>query len=707
MMMLPICEADKVPKLKTLILLNCPLITDTTLAWLASKTQEVMLVAVRGTAISRHAVQAVRDRFPNSDMLQNENFLGFWPKHRIEDRKMANLYYFAKQGWIKLQARQRSWLARVRVSGIVEKRRRKKAVYKLQRMCRLFVAINRVFYKRRERERHNRKALVVTSIFRIALAKKRMFRRRMELYERYKRIMCIKLQTRWRMHWAKGIRLHRQRLRQEFLRKQQFGAIKMQSIARVYFAKNRVLRIKQLRKTQAIVRERKCIYIQKNWRGSRGRIKAKKAREYLHWKLVMRVEAAKKIQRKARINNTKQLVKKRAAYRRYRTRCAVKIQSLIRGAICRLKVAQMISEGNEFKYETAASVIQNGWRVKQARIMVKKMYQEAAELLARQAEAAFRIQCCLRCKLARIRTNRRREAYYANLKMRAHMELWSICKIQAVFRGFRGRMKFDAEVRKRKGKWKELFDEEKQRRFFYNKTTGEIRWRMPQDLLDLIPRPTCDNCTFYEATTECAVCNEVYCQQCWDQVHFGGRRREHDFRALYDYYGKRLDYGDGVFPSKWPSEVIQDEVQGWMLRVAPIRDATAQYGNWEEYTELEPNGDAGKTFYFNRQTFEATYEVPQDVTAELQARADADAWDEYNAQQADLLALEYSSNKKFGGGGGGGGREDKNSASPGKKKDKKKKKSEKSRDEDGGAYTSRDKVKPSLANTVEGALTRR
>ena len=40
--------------------------------------------------------------------------------------------------------------------------------------------------------------------------------------------------------------------------------------------------------------------------------------------------------------------------------------------------------------------------------------------------------------------------------------------------------------------------------------TGEIRWRIPQDLLDLIPVPKCDNCGFYEAVLECAVCNEVY-----------------------------------------------------------------------------------------------------------------------------------------------------------------------------------------------------
>lgn len=161
-----------------------------------------------------------------------------------------------------------------------------------------------------------------------------------------------------------------------------------------------------------------------------------------------------------------------------------------------------------------------------------------------------------------------------------------------------------------------MFDDAKQRRFFYNKLTGEIRWRMPQDLLDLIPIPKCDNCIFYDGTIECAVCNEVFCHQCFEHVHYGGRRKDHDFRSLFDYYGKRIDYGDGVFPCKWPSEVIQDEVQGWMLRVAPIRDPVALHRlGWEEYKELDKNGGPSKVFYFNRSTFEATYDIPPDIAA--------------------------------------------------------------------------------------------
>lgn len=44
------------------------------------------------------------------------------------------------------------------------------------------------------------------------------------------------------------------------------------------------------------------------------------------------------------------------------------------------------------------------------------------------------------------------------------------------------------------------------------------------------------------------------------QVHGGGKRLRHEFRALYDFYGKRVDYGEGEFPSRWPSDVAQASV---------------------------------------------------------------------------------------------------------------------------------------------------
>lgn len=79
-------------------------------------------------------------------------------------------------------------------------------------------------------------------------------------------------------------------------------------------------------------------------------------------------------------------------------------------------------------------------------------------------------------------------------------------------------------------RWKEMWDDASQRTFFYDKNTGEIRWRRPQQLLNLLPRPLCNNCDVTNADFECKDCTEFFCRTCFPQVHFGGRRKHHQFR---------------------------------------------------------------------------------------------------------------------------------------------------------------------------------
>ena len=59
-------------------------------------------------------------------------------------------------------------------------------------------------------------------------------------------------------------------------------------------------------------------------------------------------------------------------------------------------------------------------------------------------------------------------------------------------------------------------------------------------------------------------------------VHFGGKRKKHKFRALYDFYGKRVDYGDGEWPSVWPSEIEQDELIGWQRKAREVQVARGE-----------------------------------------------------------------------------------------------------------------------------------
>ena len=151
-------------------------------------------------------------------------------------------------------------------------------------------------------------------------------------------------------------------------------------------------------------------------------------------------------------------------------------------------------------------------------------------------------------------------------KKQQNLEEWAALKVQTAWRGKAGRRRAHAQKEAKMRRWKEMYDEEQKRPFYYNQDTGEIRWRKPQALLDLLSKPVCGNCEYYEARMECGVCNEYFCDDCWSAVHFGGKRKSHKFRALYDFYAKRVDYGDGEWPSIWPSELEQDELIGWHRR---------------------------------------------------------------------------------------------------------------------------------------------
>ena len=127
--------------------------------------------------------------------------------------------------------------------------------------------------------------------------------------------------------------------------------------------------------------------------------------------------------------------------------------------------------------------------------------------------------------------------------------------------------------------------------YYYNKFSGEVRWRKPQDLLNLMPKPRCSDCQYFQAAIECAECQEFFCNQCWCMVHRGGKRASHEFRVLFDFYNRRIDYGDDEFPSKWPTDIQQDETVGWQLRIKETtnREPIRQLGDWDEYLDEDNN----------------------------------------------------------------------------------------------------------------------
>jgi hypothetical protein len=294
-----------------------------------------------------------------------------------------------------------------------------------------------------------------------------------------------------------------------------------------------------------------------------------------------------------------------------RNQAAMWIQSRWRAHRGQLS-AHLLKSARQFKRERdAAALVQACWRGKAARKLLGKIKADMRAVAKKQEGAAKSLQAVFRGFKDRrnVREIKRRQVM-EKLKLE-DLFSWGAITIQRHYRGYvrpcarcrllrwatllcacnvllvqmaRKRVKVLRIQRDRR--WKEMWDDATGRAFFYDKNTGEIRWRRPQQLLNLLPRPTCNNCDELPADFECRPCQEFYCKTCFPQIHFGGKRKTHQFRSvvfardacggcafgvaddlghrpLYDAYNHRIDYGEGEWPSVWPSEIQQDEFHGW------------------------------------------------------------------------------------------------------------------------------------------------
>jgi hypothetical protein len=611
--LLPMCETDRNPKLKHLYLLDNPKLTDTTLAWIGAGCAESLLIlSFNGTKISLHACRAIKDNFPNSDLIYNNNFAGFWPKSRLADRLLMNDYYNLQHGLCALQSFCRKMLAKRVVQNIRDDLSLFRYAVVLTRAMRVHIAKKKLVILQKAFEKRNWSVIKVTCMFRVCVARRRARKRREKQVANYLRKKAIVIQTAFRDYKKRVGLFKMQNMIFAIMRKRKRAAIVLQGFCRMIKGKMTMYIMRQHIMATVRVRIKKSIVIQRCFRGYTDRCMVFHLREYNEFLAQQRVEAAIRIQRKHRAIHTRGLLQHALELVKRRNRGAIRLQACIRGKLQRLLFTEKLVIESEKEVDDAIRRIQNRWRVKKAMIEVAAIIEYIRKINADRDGAATVFSKMWRGREARLELKELKFQRDEAIRLRVKTEYASVNKIQALFRGNKGREYFDQTLRQKKGKWKELMDDETQKRFFYNKLTGEIRWRMPQDLLDLIPRPVCDNCERFEAGVECGVCNEFFCHGCWDQVHAGGRRKDHEFRAMFDYYNKRIDYGDGNYPCKWPSEVMQDDVQGWMLRVAPMRNPTGHYGDWEHYAADE-GLEGGENFYFNRKTFEATYDTPPEL----------------------------------------------------------------------------------------------
>jgi hypothetical protein len=646
-MLVHLSAGEKVPKLTDLNLSQLPKISDSILAWIAMKDHKLLSFNLKGSPVSAKAIQSVRDRFQDSVIVMNEHYFGFQPKFRVHDRLLVNSYMRMILGITKIQSRVRKIRAIRRVQSLQYTNRVLFSQALLQRVARGFLARQRVHALQVVRRRFHTAASKITQLLRICAAKKRVKRIRYQRYLQMLHQLVTRIQLVWRCFRDRGRLQQLKHARATRNHKRVLATVVIQSLGRMYLAKCAVDKKRELIRMRMRVLHRKAGLIQRVYRGYHARLVTQQYKALLESLQATRVIAASAIQHVFRRYRTLCFVEDGRQLHRHRLCCVVRIQAVMRGALARLHTMEKKYEHGLLRRRWAVVKIQCMWRVFKARSIFFEMIKERAQWRSQREAAATIINRAARMKIAWMQFLLKRRDYLQRMRNEAERVLRAATTIQAMIRRFLGRLVYFRKIQEKKCKWKELYDEEKKQRFFYNKQTGEIRWRIPQDLLDLIPHPMCDDCAKIEAALECRICNELFCGDCFSRVHQGGRRKEHDFRALYDFYGKRLDYGDGDYPCQWPSEVIQDEVQGWMLRVAPYRYPTRTFpkSGWEEYelvndllrekqvleqkksmlgrtleqhrVRLSLGKENPKVFYFNRNTFATSYVIPPEVEAEL------------------------------------------------------------------------------------------
>ena len=131
-MLLPLSRSDSVPNLRYLSLVNNVLLSDATLQWLASGNKNIQHLSLRGTSIRKTVLVGTLDSFPNSDIVHNDNFFGFWPKSRVQDRIMMNKYCKMKSGKLLV------WIANTAIMIFL-------TIFCIDEKCRVYTHFLRVY----------------------------------------------------------------------------------------------------------------------------------------------------------------------------------------------------------------------------------------------------------------------------------------------------------------------------------------------------------------------------------------------------------------------------------------------------------------------------------------------------------------------------------------------------------------------------------
>jgi hypothetical protein len=561
------------PGLECLDLSHCFMVGDLSLTFIADGLQregsfEVTLtkLALKGTGVEATTLKAVRDQFCYSTMRKNNAYVGFWPASRPHDRKNINEYGLRSKCATAIQAKYRAY----KDWQIVHKAR--------EHFCRKKVATLLAAYWRGRQARKLTKALQRENWIRKKTAIKLQCWARMTFARKAYQTMqhqrwlsvapfaAVSAQRTFR-GWLGRRKAKKTKLGLlALLAKMEVASLVLQTFGRVVIAKQELHKLIVAREEMERIRHASAAALQCSWRQLVARRILYFRRTARDATLMRQNWAARTIQICFWTCRLRLVIWERVESTKTRLGNVITIQQWIRERNAHITENARQAALYEALRERSSVVIQCRARKYMACSFVEQQRECQRIKLLQREEKALILTSWWRGCLAQCHVWELKRLQQEKIRREIKVQHWAASIIASSWRGKMGRDKAKSARVAKMERWKELWSKEEERSFYYNQFTGETRWRKPQALLDLEPRPVCSNCNYYEAENECADCVEFFCHQCWQAVHYGGRRAQHKFRCLYDYYGKRVDYGDGIFPSLWPTDIEQDDRNGWRKR---------------------------------------------------------------------------------------------------------------------------------------------
>ena len=371
---------------------------------------------------------------------------------------------------------------------------------------------------RARRRREIRAALLIQSLHRRRIAMRRVDRRRREHYRREVLISARLVQRVWR--GARARKRFRKMLFDMALRLEE-EKVATRTIQRVWRGFLGRQQYRDALKARRILRKRQLqasIVIQKAFRCGRAREELERRRLAREQHRLLRDRSARTLQRVYRGHVARERLRRAAEVAAKELHAACMLQSAWRSKVARDETSLLRAALYMQRMAKAAVRVQSQWRARQGRLS-GFLLRRAREMRQRESESAARTvqrwwRGYLGRKIYRILLHKKEVHEFAHEQLLT----WAAVKMQSAWRGNLGR-KYAARERLRHANfWKALFDKDKDKPFYFNKHTGEVRWRMPQPLLDLLPVPHCGNCEECDAMLECKDCGEYYCGSCYSAV---------------------------------------------------------------------------------------------------------------------------------------------------------------------------------------------